>query len=887
MKNKTLNKNILRSISSSLGRFLSIFSLMLLGVFVFIGLKVAGPDMRATAEHFFEQQNLADFTVISSYGLDKSDQEIILNRQGLDEVEFGYFQDLIIKDSTIPVRIFSKTESLSQYELISGELPQKENEIALDFLYQKDYKIGEEILFEEDDESILKEKKFKITAFVKSSELLDKNDYGLTQVGTGQLEAYAVVIPSTFDSELYQISRISFKSTEGLSPYNKKFTQISKNFQENLKKDFKSQAEKRLGIIKSDALSEISSLKEQLNNESLNLQTQQELLNQQKEMLTAAGMAESLEIIEAQEQLDEAKQTIQENLALSQEEEDKINTLPLPTYSISNRKEGNPGYQMFLDNSTRIDVLSNVFPVVLFAIAIFVCLTTMTRFVEEERSNLGLLKALGYSDRQIYKKFIIYGLVSGGLGTLLGIVLGHTFLPKIVFEAYTSASTISDLILTFSLKYSLLALLISVACTAIPAYLVVKKELKSVPAHLFLAKPPKIGSRIFLEKVPFIWNKMSFTYKVTARNLFRYKQRMLMTIIGVAGCTALLIMGFGIRDSISGLSQRQFGNLLHYDMIAISKENPTDAEQEEINQLLKSEGIINSTKSHYEELSIEINKEDVAVSLFVVNESKSTKDYVNLRNRVTSETYNMNEEEIILTEKLADLLNINVGDEVSFKNTDNKEIKLKVSAISEMYIGHYIFINSEAYQSAFGEEVNMNANLIKTKDKSEEFVSQLAQNFMDSDPILAISMNFTSKNTVNSFLNGINSVMLVLLICAILLAVVVIYNLTNINVSERIRELSTIKVLGFYDKEVTLYIYRETIFLSLIGIIAGFGLGAYFHNLIITMLATSDIMFQPGLLWTNLVSSTLITLFTSLALSIVIHFQLKRVDMLGALKSID
>lgn len=591
----------------------------------------------------------------------------------------------------------------------------------------------------------------------------------------------------------------------------------------------------------------------------------------------------------AKNQIDAGKEKIASAKAELAKKEAALNQLEEPTYQINNRKEGNPGYKTFLEDSTRIDSLSNIFPVVLFAIALLVSLTTMTRFVEEERGNLGLLKALGYSNREIRKKFMVYGLVSSGLGALVGTIIGHTFLPLAVFNAYTASSTFSNLRLTFSPLWTIVAFAIAIACSLLPAYWVVRKELKEVPASLFLAKVPKAGSRILLEKMDFIWKRMSFTYKVTARNLFRYKKRMLMTIFGVAGCTALLVMGFGIRDSISGLASKQFGQILHYDMIAIEKNKVSDKEKEAINKKLNSSEIENYLPIAFENLTKEASGklEKQEVSLIATNQSDDLSKYVSLESRKNNQKIVLNDSGAVISEKFAELLGLKVGDSLTLKDDENKPVRIKVSAITEMYMGHYIFMNQSVYQKVFKKDFMTNGQLIKLKNDSVNNIQKMSAQLMQEDGIQAISQNSDLKKVIESFMYGINSVMIVLITCAILLAIVVIYNLTNINVSERIRELATIKVLGFYDREVTLYIYRETILLSFLGILVGFGLGNYFHQVIMNQLSADQIMFAPGLLWTNLLLSAAITFATTLLLALVVHFKLKAVDMLGALKSVD
>lgn len=868
MRKKTLNKEIRRSITGSLGRFISIFSLMLLKTFAFVGLKVSGPDMRATAEEFYRQHQLADLTVTSTLGLDETDQRLINETKGLKKAEFGYFQDLVIKGKESSLRLFSKPDELSTYELMSGKLPQSNSEIALDYLYDSQYKIGQSIDFtppKSEDSDLLKNHSFKIVGFVKSSEYVDKSNFGATTVGTGKLNGYGLVTKDAFDSKVYMIARLSYKNLQNISIFDDKYDNRLKREQKALENTFKNQPEKRLAALKVDPEKQIIEAKSQISHEESQLKQQENQLIAQKNQIGESSSAQTIEQLNgAQNQIDAGKEKLASAKAELAKKEAALNQLEEPTYQINNRKEGNPGYKTFLEDSTRIDSLSNIFPVVLFAIALLVSLTTMTRFVEEERGNLGLLKALGYSNREIRKKFMVYGLVSSGLGALVGTIIGHTFLPLAVFNAYTASSTFSNLRLTFSPLWTIVAFAIAIACSLLPAYWVVRKELKEVPASLFLAKVPKAGSRILLEKMDFIWKRMSFTYKVTARNLFHYKKRMLMTIFGVAGCTALLVMGFGIRDSISGLASKQFGQILHYDMIAIEKNKVSDKEKEASGKLEKQE-----------------------VSLIATNQSDDLSKYVSLESRKNNQKIVLNDSGAVISEKFAELLGLKVGDSLTLKDDENKPVRIKVSAITEMYMGHYIFMNQSVYQKVFKKDFMTNGQLIKLKNASVNNIQKMSAQLMQEDGIQAISQNSDLKKVIESFMYGINSVMIVLITCAILLAIVVIYNLTNINVSERIRELATIKVLGFYDREVTLYIYRETILLSFLGILVGFGLGDYFHQVIMNQLSADQIMFAPGLLWTNLLLSAAITFATTLLLALVVHFKLKAVDMLGALKSVD
>ncbi|WP_086347761.1 ABC transporter permease [Candidatus Enterococcus clewellii] len=921
MKKKQLWKDIRRSIAGSYGRFLSIFSLMLLGAFAFVGLKVTGPDMRTTAENFYAENQLAFLTVTSTWGLDEEDQETLKKAEQLDEIEFGYLKDVVVKNTDTSFRIFSAPKNLSKYEVVEGELPSRDDEIAVDYQQQKDYKLGDEIHFSEeknaDDETILKQETFKITGFVKSSELIDKTSIGQTTVGRGQLDSYGVVLPEVFDSELFMIARLSFTDMQKIDAYSDDYNEISGRHKEDIEQLTANRPSQRLTDLKTEkqklidnSYQEITDVKNELLEAETKLVEAREQIDAAKEQLTESESSLSLGIPELQQQYANFSQeiasqeaTYNEQLAAFNKKKSEAETeiadgekelsdrqadledLAAPVYTVNDRKE-NPGYKQYLENSQRIDILSNVFPVFLFAIAALVSLTTMTRFVDEQRINMGTLKALGYSNRDIKKKFVVYGLIPSSLGAIAGTLLGHTLLPIVIFNAYAATSTFSEIMLLFSLKYTVLAVLTAVICTVVPAYLLATGELKERTASLLLPKPPKAGARILLERIKPIWNRMSFTYKVTARNLFRYKKRMFMTIIGVAGCTALLITGFGIRDSLSGIVDKQFGEVINYDLITIYDE------EEDIDQKLSEKKIAEKMESadvRYEEVSVVAGENDdkQSITLLASDNPDNFSKFVKLRERTTEKTISLSNKGVILSEKLAKLLDVERGDSVIVQDDEQINREFLVSDISEMYMGHYIFMGSTAYAEAFERELNTNGKLMTLDDRSASNSDQMATELMDIDGVKGVVQSKELSGKIAAVMDGLNSVIVVLIVCAILLAVVVIYNLTNINVSERIRELSTIKVLGFYDKEVTLYIYRETIILSIFGTLVGYVLGFFLHSFIMVSLPPDEAMFNPELMGMNFILSAVITLAITFIIMGVMHRKIKSVNMLDALKSID
>lgn len=889
IKKKALYKDVFLAIRKSKARFFSIFCMIALGVFVFVGLKVTGPDMRETAEQFYNRKNLMHFTVLSSYGLDKEDQKTLNQLSDIEHVEFGYFKDVVLRDSTKSIRLFSVPSTISRYQVMSGRLPEEAEEIAMDYLMKERYPLGSTV--EIDAADSVKRKSFKVVGHVKSSEYTDKNDRGFSDVGTGQLQGYAIVNTDVFDSKSYHIARITYGDMKEVSPFSELYRALENKHRRQLEKTLEDRPRQRLQMVKKEPQEKIDKSNAELTKAKQMLTEQEELFNKEQKRLTEQGLAlpETAihEMSAVKQRLAAEKQKIEHQEKLIQEKQRELNDLELPIYTINARRD-TPGFNLYKDNTQRIDRLSNLFPIFLFGIAALVSLTTMTRFVDEERINTGTLKALGYSDRDVKAKFIIYGFVTGSAGTVAGAVLGHWLLPKVIFEAYASTSTFSAVQLRFYLEYVLWALLIALACTVLSTYFALAVELKNEPAKLLLPKPPLSGSKIFLERISILWKKMSFTQKVTARNILRYKKRMIMTIFGVAGCTALLIAAFGMRDSLEGRSEKQFGQILRYDLIAVEKERPTLEEKEQLGHHLNNSEGIEYLPIHFKELSMTggINQEKQTVNLIVYQSTQKMKEFVQLKDRESQKNLPLTNQ-VILSEKLAVLFAASVGERIRLADSDNKKHSMTIDSLTEMYMGHYIFMEAEQYEKIFQKDFTRNAHLVKSKNKSKRKIDQLSRELIHLDGIRGVQQNEKYQRLISSVLASLGKVIWVLIICAILLAAVVIYNLTNINISERLRELSTIKVLGFYDLETTLYIYRETLVLSFIGIFVGFAMGCGLHYLIIEALPPDDSMFNPDLWGSNFLLSGSITMLITILISLIVHWRIKHVDMLEALKSVE
>ena len=595
---------------------------------------------------------------------------------------------------------------------------------------------------------------------------------------------------------------------------------------------------------------------------------------------------------EFNEKQGDAEKQISENEEKLADARESMDQLELPVYSLNTRREvpGSDGYKIYDTISVIIDSLANVFPIFLYFVAALVTLTTMTRFVDEERINSGTLKALGYTDQDVMKKFTIYGLVSGLTGSITGIVLGHILVPIIIYNAYGASFDVPQIEMHFYLKTTIIALILALISTVLPAWIVASRELREKPAALLLPKPPAKGSKIFLEHIKPLWNNMSFTHKVTARNIFRYKKRMLMTIFGVSGAVTLLFAGFSVQNSISGINEKQFGEIIKYDLIVAQNNNLNDEEQKEMDTLLSADAVKQQSPVYYDSLTKVAgkNQDKQSIKLIVSKDEAEFDDYIALEHRKTQKKLDLRETDgAIISERFANLLNVEVGDSITIYDSNNREYKLKVADITEMYTGHFLFMNDSYYEKSFSKEYEPNANLIILKDKSTENARIQASKFMQSDCVKGVVQNMTLTNQIDTIVVSLNKVMQVLIVVAIMLAVVILYNLTNINIAERIRELSTIKVLGFYDKEVTMYIYRETILLSLIGILAGFVFGNVLYRYILAVVPPDEVMFNPALGAKAFIVPVMLIIGITIILGYIMNKKLSKLDMLSALKSVD
>ena len=600
---------------------------------------------------------------------------------------------------------------------------------------------------------------------------------------------------------------------------------------------------------------------------------EKDLADGKKEYEDAKKDAED-EIAENQQKLDDAKKELED--------------LEMPEWMVTDREEL-PEYTDYGDNADRLRNIGQVFPVIFFLVAALISLTTMTRMVEEQRTQIGTLKALGYKKSAIAAKYICYAFFATLLGSVLGMLIGEKIIPYIIITAYgimyhNVANTIS---IDYQPGFALIASAASVVCTVGATLFASGKELQETPASLMRPPAPKEGKRVLLERLTFIWKHLSFSWKSTIRNLFRYKKRLIMTVFGIAGSMGLMLVGFGIQDSISDIAAIQYRELQHYDGMVIEDSDATEEEHAELFEYMKeNEQIAHCNRVQMTKISAPKGSSNISIYLFVPESLSEFARDVTLKNRITGETYELTDEGAAISEKTASLLGLKVGDMIPLKKGD-KEYKVRVAVITENYMSHYLYMTPRVYEQTFGEMPEYENIVFTMQEDCKDDLEMAGTRILANPGALSISYTSSLASQVDRMLSTLDAVILVLIVSAGMLAFVVLYNLNNINITERQRELATLKVLGFYDGEVSQYVLRENVILTVLGIMFGAVFGILIHRYVITTVEVDAVMFGRNIKPLSFLYSGILTSIFSIVVNGVMHFKLKTIDMVESLKSVE
>lgn len=633
----------------------------------------------------------------------------------------------------------------------------------------------------------------------------------------------------------------------------------------------------------------IAEAREQLSEGEKELETKESELAKAEETIKE----NETKLADGRKDYEEAKKEAEDKIA---EGEDKIAdaeadlaALEFPAWTVSDRNDMTD-YSGYADNANQMKSLGAVFPVLFFLVAALISLTTMTRMVEEERTQIGTLKALGYSKSSIAGKYVFYALLATVGGSVLGVLAGEKIFPYVIIDAYRIMYQHMDgMVLDYQLDHALVASLVALFCTMAGTLSACGKELASTPAVLMRPPAPKEGKRVFLERIGFIWKHLSFSWKSTVRNLFRYKKRLFMTVFGIGGCMALLLVGFGLRDSIMDVVLLQYGEIQLYDGMLVLNEDASDAEVEALKKDLSSRSDVEESMDVYMKKHAAKGENGTCeVYLMMPEKLENFSDFIHTRNRITKEAYTLGDEGIILAEKTAKMLGVKNGGSITVESTEGKEVEVPVAEICENYMQNFAYISPGLYEKLFGSVPEANNILFKGTDSSDEAaIEKTGQELLKNKAALSVTYIGTLAERLNSMLGSLDVVIVVLIISAGMLAFVVLYNLNNININERKRELATLKVLGFFDGEVSSYVFRENVLLTVFGCILGVVLGSALHRYVITTVEIESYMFGRIIKIPSYLLAIALTFGFSFLVNLLMHFKLKKIDMVESLKSVE
>ena len=868
---KALNKDIIREISKTKSKFVSIMIIMFLGVFVFIGLKETTPAMVNTYNKTLEQHNMYDLRVTNNFGINNGDIEEIRKLDNIDKLETYYKKNYKLENSTNNIDIETLPKELATPKLIKGKLPTNNDEIAIVDSLGKIYKIGDTVNLVDDksEEKKLRSYSYKVVGYVHGADH--------TEVSSNN---------PTNNSYFGYINRENFQF-DNVTGVNIKLKGISYKYSDKKYiEEVNKSRDQLIDILKERKLVDEKNYKS--NTSQKIKESEERLASIEKELASNLERLELLKNVDIQRyaeqssKLNEAKKQLQDNKKKLEVSKRAFEETNYPRFNVENIR-GLVHYAQFIDSAGSLSFLANVFSIFLFSVSILVSLTTLTRMVDENRTSIGTLKALGYSNRDIFKKYYIYGGLSTIIGTIVGIIGGYLVIVPIIYNSYSRFFTLKEPYIVYNLHIIALAFLISILCILLAVFIPLRKNLKERSAYLLRPKAPSSGSRIFLENVSFIWKRLSFLRKVTFRNIFRYKVRMFMTIFGVMGCLTLMFIGFAIRFGVIDISNEQFKIINKIDVLATY--NPY-AEKEDIDKISKEIGsnsnVENFTKVNVQKATVEKNNEVLDTAQLVTLDRNNYKDYITLMdNRSNIE---LPKDSIVINEKLAYLYNLSVGD--NFKVIINeKEYTLKIGAINKNYFGNILYMDREYFSKVFDKTYSDNSFIIKMNNSDE--VEKMASKLQDNPYVANVSDNSKIQENLDNFISGLDIIVVVMVLCSLALALVVLYNLINVNVSERQRELSTIKVLGFYPREVTIYVFREIFYLSIIGIVIGNYIAYRLYLKIILELASRTMMFSSRVPIAVYALSTGVTLVIIIFVMAIMHRRLKKVNMVESLKAIE
>lgn len=900
---KAVFKDFIRNIKGSLGRFFAIMAIVAIGVAFFAGVTASSGDMKHSSDSYYDEYNMNDIRILSSIGFTSQDIEAVSKVYGVKAVYKTNTQDVLVDYdgrenvahiSGIPVGKASDDDSyINQLRIKEGRLPQNDKECVVKYEdTRKSMQVGDVISFksgtEDDINDTFKDTEYTVVGIVYTPCYVSY-DLGSSGIGNGHINYCIYVGDDEFKNNYYTECYAVIDGAKDMDTYSDDYKKLIDKYAD----DIKAISKERLDIRKQTVIDEYTKAKADKKEElletikknvedSITEQYQAYYPGMDVSSMIAPYVKTAYEKAVAQFDFDavnaEYDKKMNETLADSDSWEWYVLT-----------RESSYSFRDYESSANRMKAIATVFPLFFIIVAGLVCLTTMTRMVEEERGLIGTYKALGYGKATIALKYVIYAFLASLTGAVIGCAAGLRLFPYIIYESWNIIYQMPAIKYASHTILSVVAVASLILVTLIATLYSCYNELSEVPSALMRPKAPKNGKKILLEHT-FIWKHLSFTKKVTMRNIFLYKKRFFMTVIGIAGCGALITAGFGIKDSVQSIIDNQYGQIIHYDNILVFNKNADSDARNNLSDKISSDEYYKSSLMDYAytaEVKIPGSADDYSTEITVVNDTSAYMDYVTFRTRRSKKTIELDDSGVIISEKLAKDLNVKEGDNVLIHDEDNKQATVKVSGVMEMYINNYIFMTSEYYSQVFGYTPDNNRILGILTSDGDDIQSVIGDRYLTDNNVKSLTFVKANITRFENMIQSLDLVTWVLIISAGMLAFVVLYNLTNVNISERIREIATIKVLGFYDREVGEYVYRENIILTLIGGVFGLLLGMALHAYIMTTIELDGVMFGTKINISSFLISYGITILFSLLINIFMYPSLKKIPMVESLKSVE
>ena len=865
-------KDTIREIKRSFGRYFSLMIITALGAAAVAGIQASSINMRAIADKTYKERALYDIQIKSTTGFSDDDISALQDISGVGTVmPTSLFDVYIYFESEVrTMRTFALPDSLNKIELVTGRLPENAGECLVERAVLRHWglRLGDVVTLGLDNmdgyHDVFENSEFTIVGTVMSPFFIIPYDRGPTNIGDGRLNYYMYLHPDAYGLDVFTDVYILMEDSRGMDNLTDEYYDAADGWVRLIKQTGAIRAQVKAEEF-ADAQTEIDDGWREYHDGVAELDEQASYMLG----LRAAG----IELGDAMIELEDARIELEDARLKLVDAQEQLDKAPIPEWFYITRKDSQ-AFDSYYQDTLRLQSIGYVFPIVFFIVAVLVSLTTMSRMVDEQRTQIGIYKALGYPAPRIIVKFLLYAFSASVIGGWTGVFIGSSFFPRVIYGAYMHMYDMPPIETPVPVMISLIAVSVSVAIVMFVTVMSCYRSMRCVPAEMMRPVTPPAGKKVLFERIPFIWNRMKFTSKVTARNIFRYKKRFIMTLAGVSGCTAILITSFGLQDSLAAISDLQYDKLVTYKLRAYHKEITSEEQRIELDTLISGERLF------IREESLTAEGSAFSVSLIVPESADFIGDFINFYSRSSGDRIRLESSGVLITEKLARELDISRGDLFTFSAGESGTFTVNITGVVENYVMHHVYMPPGLYFELFGEPALFNSVLIAT---DEDAATKLVYN----SNVRAVVFTSNLRDNTADATDAMNIVALVLIFLACALALVVLFNLTNINITERIRELATIKVLGFYNEELSMYIYRENSIVTLMGVALGLFLGIFLHGYVL-MAAEIDMLMFPRIIrpWSFVYSAGLTIVF-AVFVNLVMNVKLARIDMVESLKNVE